>query len=50
MYKHINNYSNDVTNSYKINKISSVRKTYYHLNDDIALNKTKMIILMIHTI
>ena len=38
--KHINNSSNDVTNSYKINKITNVKKTYYNFNDGITLNKT----------
>ena len=40
IYKHINNYSNDVTNNYKINKVSNVKKSYYNFNDDITLNKT----------
>ena len=26
--KHINNYSNDVTNNYKMHKINNVKKTY----------------------
>ena len=38
--KHINSYSNDVTNNYKINKIHNLKKTHYNLNDDISLNKT----------
>ena len=38
--KHINNSSNDVTNSYKKNKITNVKKTYYNFNDGITLNKT----------
>ena len=38
--KHINNYSNDVANTYKINKIQNLKKTYYNFNDDITLNKT----------
>ena len=38
--KHINNHSNGVTNSYKINTISNVNKTYYNFNGDITLNKT----------
>ena len=37
--KHINNYSNDITNNYKINKINNVKKTYYNFNDEIILNK-----------
>ena len=40
IYKHINNYSNDVTNNYKINKISNVNKPCYNFNDDTTLNKT----------
>jgi hypothetical protein len=40
IYKHINNYSNDVTNNYKINKVSNIKKSYYNFNDDITLNKT----------
>ena len=39
-YKRINNYSNDVTNNSNVNKITGVKKAYYHFNDDIALNKT----------
>ena len=39
-YNHINNYSNDVTNNYKINKVHNLKKTYYNLNDDITPNKT----------
>ena len=37
--KHFNNYSNAVTNSYKMNK-NNVKKACYILNDDITLNKT----------
>ena len=37
--KHINNYSNDVTNNYKINEISNVKQAYYNFNGDITLNK-----------
>ena len=40
IYKHINNYSNDVTNNYKINKIQNLKKTYYNFTDDITFNKT----------
>ena len=36
--KHVNNYSNDVTNSDNIK--NNVKKTYYSFNDDITLNKT----------
>ena len=35
--KHVNNYRNDVTNSYNINKTQSLNKTYYNFNDDITL-------------
>ena len=37
--KHVNDHSNDVTNSHKVNKINNV-KTYCNFNDDITLNKT----------
>ena len=40
IYKHINQYSTDINNNYKINKVSNVKKTYYNFNDDITLNKT----------
>jgi len=40
IHKHINNYSNDVTNNYKINKIQNLKKTYYNFTDDITFNKT----------
>jgi len=39
-YKHINNYNNDVTNNYKINKINNTKKTYYNFIDDVTINKT----------
>ena len=38
--KRINQYSTDINNNYKINKVSNVKKTYYNFNDDITLNKT----------
>ena len=38
--KHINNFSNDVTNGYNINKIQNLREPYYNSNDEITLNKT----------
>ena len=38
--KHINTYSNGVTNSYMLNKIQNLKKTCYNFNDDITLNKT----------
>ena len=40
MYKHINNYSNDVTNHYKINKIQNLKKTYYSFTVDNTFIKT----------
>ena len=40
IYKHINQYSTDVFNNYKINKTHNVKKTYYNFNGDITLNKT----------
>ena len=40
IYKHINQYSTDINNNYKINNVSNVKKTYYNFNDDITLNKT----------
>jgi hypothetical protein len=39
IYKHINNYSNDVSNNYKINKVSNVKKTYYNFTNDVVINK-----------
>ena len=41
--KQINNHSNDVTNNYRIHKISNVKKSYFNFNDDITLNKTSTI-------
>ena len=37
--KHINNYSNEVTNNYKINKIQNLNKTYYNSQHDAFINK-----------
>jgi hypothetical protein len=42
-YKHINNYNNDITNNYKINRVSNVKKTYYNFNDNNILNKTNTV-------
>ena len=39
VYKHINQYSTDVFNNYKINKTHSVNKTYYNSNNDVFINK-----------
>ena len=36
---HINNYSNDVTNSYNINKIQNLKKTYYNSAHGVFINK-----------
>ena len=38
-YKHINQYSADVFNSYKINKTHNVKKTYYNSDSDVFINK-----------
>ena len=35
----MNNYSNDVTNNYKINKVSNVKKTYYNFTNNVVINK-----------
>ena len=39
IHKHINNYNNDITNNYKINKVSNVKKTYYNFTNDVLINK-----------
>ena len=39
LYKHINQYSTDVFNNYKINKTQNVNKTYYNYNNDVFINK-----------
>ena len=39
IYKRINNYSNDVTNNFNINKVSNVKKTYYNFTNDVFINK-----------
>ena len=39
-FKRTNNYSNDITSNYKINRINNVKKTYYDITDDITINKT----------
>ena len=38
-YKHINRYSTDVFNTYKINKTHNVKKTYFKSNNGVFLNK-----------
>ena len=40
IYKHINQYSTDVFNNYKITKTHNAKNTYYNFNDGITLNKT----------
>ena len=37
--KHINNYSNDVTNNYKVHEVPNVKKTYYNFTNDAVINK-----------
>ena len=51
MYKHINQYSTDVFNNYKINKTQHVTKTQYNFNNGVFLliNITPLT-LMVHTI
>ena len=39
MYKHINQYSTDVFNNYKMNKTHNVKKTNYNLTNDVSSNK-----------
>ena len=39
MYKHINQYSTDVFNNYKINKTHNVKKTCYNLTNDVVIDK-----------
>ena len=43
IYKHINQYSTDVFNSYKINKTHIVKKTYHNSNTDGFINQHKTI-------
>ena len=45
--KNINTYDNDISNSYKINKITNLKKSYYNCIDDVIFNNTKIYILMI---
>ena len=37
-YTHINQYSTDVFNNYKINKTHNVKKTYYKFTNDVVIN------------
>ena len=39
IYKHINQYSTDVFNNYKINNTQNVKKTYYNPNNDVFINR-----------
>ena len=39
MYTHINQYSTDVFNNYRINKTHNVKKTYDNSNSDVFINK-----------
>ena len=43
IYKHVNQYSTDVLNSYKINKTHNVKKTYFNSNNDVFINKPNTI-------
>ena len=38
-YKHINQYSTDSLNNYKINILHNVKKTYYNCSNDVVINK-----------
>ena len=37
--KSVNQYTTDVVNNYKINKVSNLKKAYCNLTDDIVINK-----------
>ena len=50
MHKHINQYSTDVFNNYKINKTHNVKKAYYNYNNGVLLMGVTPLTLMIHTI
>ena len=50
IYKHINQYSTDVFNNYKINKTRNVKKTHYNYNTMFLLISITPLTLMIHTI
>ena len=39
IYKHINQYTTDVFNNYKINKTHNVKKTYCNFINDVVINK-----------
>ena len=39
IYKHVNQYSTDVFNNYKINKTHNVKKTYYNFTNDVVIKK-----------
>ena len=38
-YKHINKYSTDVFNNYKVNKTHNVKKAYHNFINDVAIGK-----------
>ena len=48
-HKHINQYSTDVFNNYKINKTHNVKKTYYNSNNGVLLISITPVTLMRHT-
>ena len=50
IFKHINQYSTDVFNNYKINKTHNVQETCYNYNNDVLLMNITPLTLMIHTI
>ena len=39
IYKHMDQYSTDVFNTYKINKLHNVKKTYYNVTNDVVINE-----------
>ena len=43
IHKHINQYSTDVLNNYKINKTHNVKKTCYNYNNDVFINRRNTI-------
>ena len=43
IYKHINQYSTDVFNNYKISKTHNAKKTYYNYNNNVFVNKHQTI-------
>ena len=47
IYKGINQNATEVVNTYKINKHFELKKTYYHINDDVVVHKIIPYTLMI---